>query len=575
MSKPKQLVRNNPRTYLLTSLTMAAILAAYRPLTTAKVYAATNTYEWTKQVDQDLLGGSYTSVASSADGRNLLVGSTYGGEGSAQASPLFRSNNYGLTWQNVTENADPGIRNYWVSVDVSNDGQTMIAASDRSVVSSEVTGNDPGNLFISHDSGDTWENISPDTTEDWVSVAISGDASKIVAIANDDKQNVYVSDNGGDTWQSSPINEDLYHWSSVSISDDGNKVLIGGENNSNATALVEISTDGGDTWSNISPNPTDLSLTLRTAISASGDRIIVSNYVYNGDLFDLFDSVHESSDDGANWNDITPADSAINPWSAIVLSGDSSKLAVSDDSNKMYISNDVGANWTEEAPGQAYEDNNSLRSIDFSDDGSFAIAASSSNAYVTKYTPPNPTVTFDDAETGNTVTLTTPSGTTITCHSAVKESNLANKDTAYSYPNGLVDFCFSGADLSNEITLLFVTDLKPNQVAVRKYNPGTGKYSTISEAVITETTQGGKHALQITYTIVDNGPLDTDPDVGEVADPVGIGVIDVGVPNTGIGTVESDNNTRLASTLAVSTITAALVLSPIRKKALNRSSKKQ
>ncbi len=570
MSKSKQLARNNPRTYLLTSLTMAAILAAYRPLTTAKVYAATNTYEWTKQVDQDLLGGSYTSVASSADGRNLLIGSTYGGEGSAQASPLFRSNNYGLTWQNVTENADPGIRNYWVSVDVSNDGQTMIAASDRSVVSSEVTGNDPGNLFISHDSGDTWENISPDTTEDWVSVAISGDASKIVAVANDDTQNVYVSDNSGDTWQSSPINEDLSHWESISISDDGNKVLIGGENINTATALVEISTDSGDTWSNITPNPTDYSFNLRTAMSASGDKIVIANLGYNTDFYD---AVHESNDDGANWNDITPVDASINTWSAIALSGDSSKLVVSDESNKMYISNDVGANWTEEAPGQAYEDNNSWRSVDFSDDGSFAIAASSTSAYVTKYTPPNPTVTLDDAETGNTVTLTTPSGTTITCHSAVKESNLANKDAAYSYPNGLVDFCFSGADLSNEITLLFVTDLKPNQVAVRKYNPGTGKYSTISEAVITETTQGGKHALQITYTIVDNGPLDTDPDVGEVADPVGIGVIDAGVPNTGIGTVESDNNTRLASILAVSTITAALVLSPIRKKALNRSRK--
>jgi photosystem II stability/assembly factor-like uncharacterized protein len=549
---------------------MAAILAAYRPLTTAKVYAATNTYEWTKQVDQDLLGGSYTSVASSADGRNLLVGSTFGGEGSAQASPLFRSNNYGLTWQNVTENADPGIRNYWVSVDVSNDGQTMIAASDRSVASTEVYGNDPGKLFISHDSGATWENISPDTTEDWVSVAISGDASKIVAVANDDTQNVYVSDNSGDTWQSSPINEDLWHWESISISDDGDKVLIGGENNSNAGALVEISADGGDTWSNISPNPTDYSFILRTAMSASGDKIVIANQGYNTDYYD---AIHESNDDGANWNDITPVDAEINAWSAIALSGDSSKLVVSDESNKMYISSDAGANWTEEAPGQAYEDSNSWRSVDLSDDGSFAIAASSSNAYVTKYTPPNPTVTFDDAENGNTVTLTTPSGTTITCHSSVKESNLANKDAAYSYPNGLVDFCFSGADLSNEITLLFVTDLKPNQVAVRKYNPGTGKYSTVSEAVITEATLGGKHALQITYTIVDNGPLDTDPDVGEVADPVGIGVIDVGVPNTGIGTVESEDKASFAATLAVSTITAALLLSPIRKKAFNRSRK--
>ena len=301
-------------------------------------------------------------------------------------------------------------------------------------------------------------------------------------------------------------------------------------------------------------------------MSASGDKIVIANLGYNTDFYD---AVHESSDDGANWNDITPVDSAINSWSAIALSGDSSKLAVADDSNKMYISNDVGANWTEEAPGQAYEDNNSWRSVDFSDDGSFAIAASSTSAYVTKYTPPNPTVTFDDAEAGNT----TPSGTTITCHSAVKESNLANKDTAYNYPHGLVDFCFSGAELSNEITLLFVTDLKPNQVAVRKYNPSTGKYATVSGAVITETTLEGKNALQIAYSIVDNGPLDTDPDAGEVADPIGLGVIDVGAPNTGIGAAESNDNARLAVILAASTITTALLLSPIRKKAFSRSRK--
>jgi len=99
---------------------------------------------------------------------------------------------------------------------------------------------------------------------------------------------------------------------------------------------------------------------------------------------------------------------------------------------------------------------------------------------------------------------------------------------------GLVDFCFSGADLSNEITLIFVTDLKPSQVVARKYNPTSQTYATITEAVISQTTYQNKAALQVKYSIRDNGPLDTNPITGEVADPIGLGLADVAVPNTGI-----------------------------------------
>jgi phenylpropionate dioxygenase-like ring-hydroxylating dioxygenase large terminal subunit len=119
----------------------------------------------------------------------------------------------------------------------------------------------------------------------------------------------------------------------------------------------------------------------------------------------------------------------------------------------------------------------------------------------------------------------------------VKESGLSAQDGVYSYPLGLVDFCFSGADTSNEITLVFVTPLKPNEVAVRKFNPNTKIYSNLTEAAVTETTHSGQHALQVVYTITDNGPLDTDSDVGEIADPVGLAVAGVTAPNTGVPSI--------------------------------------
>lgn len=530
-NRKKTVLRRNQRTFLLANLTLVAILAATQPSMLAKVHAAANTYEWTKQVDLDLLGGYYTSAASSADGRHLLIGSTQGGEGSAEASPLYRSSDYGATWQNVTENADPNIRNYWTSVDVSNDGSIMVAASDRTSDSADVTGNNPGKIFVSQDGGDNWENISPDTTEDWVSIAVSGDSSRIVAVAADDQDNVYISDDIGDTWQTSPINEDLWHWESISISDDGDKILVGGENNSTAAALVEISEDGGDTWDSVSPNTSATSDILRTSMSANGDKIVVTNKGWNSGNID---NVYVSSNNGASWDDITPNDAENNVWSGVALSGDSSKLAVVDDNNNMYVSNDVGENWTEEDPGQAGGDSNTWRSVDFSDDGLLAIAVSSENAYVTqRITPTSQTVTLDDAEGGKTITITTPEGTIISCHSAVKESALTVKDGAYSYPLGLVDFCFSGAEASNQVSILFVTNLKPNEVTVRKYNPSNQSYATITDANVSQTTYEGNAALLVTYNIVDNGPLDTDPDTGEVADPVGLGIKELSSPNTG------------------------------------------
>jgi hypothetical protein len=201
----------------------------------------------------------------------------------------------------------------------------------------------------------------------------------------------------------------------------------------------------------------------------------------------------------------------------------------------MYITDNGGDTWAEENPSLEYEDSGDWEAIDTNSDGTKYVTAREDGAYLSGQTIPESahTVTLDDAEGGKTVTITTPEGTTITCHSAVKESSLVVRDNAYQYPLGLVDFCFSGAEASNEVSLIFVTDLKPNEVAVRKYNPDNQSYATIAEANVSQTTYEGNAALLVTYTITDNGSLDTDPDIGEVADPVGLGTLGLNSPDTG------------------------------------------
>ncbi len=148
-------------------------------------------------------------------------------------------------------------------------------------------------------------------------------------------------------------------------------------------------------------------------------------------------------------------------------------------------------------------------------------------------------VTFPNTTDGGAIELETPTGTALTCNAAQDENELTAQDNAYQYPLGLVDFCFTTEQNNNEVSLTFATDLTRNQVTARKYNPNTKQYSTVPDTTITDTTINGKHALKLTYTITDNGPLDLDPALGVIRDPVGLGVINDSIlaPNTGVGRI--------------------------------------
>lgn len=139
--------------------------------------------------------------------------------------------------------------------------------------------------------------------------------------------------------------------------------------------------------------------------------------------------------------------------------------------------------------------------------------------------PPTPNqITLANAGNGAAVLLTTPESTELTCSSSIAESAQSVQDAAYIYPLGLVDFCFDTESQNNEVSLTFVTHLKPHEVIARKYNSSNNTYFDIQGATITQTTYQNQPALQLTYTIEDNGILDLDPETGKVRDPVGLAV---------------------------------------------------
>jgi photosystem II stability/assembly factor-like uncharacterized protein len=511
-------VRGKSNKYVVAGATASTALMAAHSVIPAVVFAA-NQYDWIRQDSIELSGGAQFAItAMSASGSHLMVS---GGESNPG---LHVSVNSGTTWENVAEEMDPGNIGKWAAIDVSNDGQTMVAASEDTY--DGELGTVEGKIFISTNAGDSWSDVSPAGTDDWSDIVVSGDGTTIAAVTVG-SGNVYISENDGADWTTSAYDTDASRGKNIAISDNGEKLLVGGENDVNPYTHLYLSENAGDSWAEIDPNAGDEIHTMSPAISADGSTIAVATTGYAGDGND---AIFISENDGADWSDVWPNDEIIlSGWSDLSMSDDGTTLVAVDYSNsKMHISNDTGVNWNEENPGEAYEDEQYWVAADLNTDGSKIIAVSEDAAFLNFAGDAitEPVVTLDNAENGKTITITTPEGTTITCSSAVKESGLDAQDGSYTYPLGLVDFCFSGAETNNEVTLLFVTDLKPDEVLVRKYNPTNDEYATVSEASVTETTYEGKNALLVSYNIVDNGPLDLDPDVSEVADPVGLAVAD-------------------------------------------------
>lgn len=533
--------RDRSRVVVVSGLTLAAMLAATGPIP-AKVHA-TGLYQWNRHddVDMDRRGGWYSSIASSADGSRLIAGVEDGGSG--EEGPLYVSDDYGTTWEDISETVASEIQHDWVSVDMSNNGQVMVAASDYaySLIADEEYG---GRVMVSENGGDTWADVTPHDEGDgiinyWRHVVVSGDGGTLVALSDSDYEHVYVSEDGGDNWTPRLVDEDwgMDEWFSLAISDDGTKILFGGESWESGNGEAYLSEDSGATWDNVTPPTGFWEDNIEVVMNASGTKFGAAASGWDGE-----DSVFVSTNSGTDWTEVTPefSDDEDMFWNAMAMSDDGSKIAVGDSNStgNLFFSEDDGLNWTEEIPGAAFEDEVIFwTSFDFNSDGSRFVGAGGEEVYTgPAVASEEQVVDFGNAEDGKTVVLTLPSGTTVTCQTAVKESGLSAQDAGYQYPVGLVDFCFSTEDESNEISLVFVTDLLPNQVLARKYNPTTEQYATVDGVSITQTTYNSQAALRVTYTIVDNGPLDLDPDVGEIADPVGIAST-LGAPNTGIAKV--------------------------------------
>lgn len=117
---------------------------------------------------------------------------------------------------------------------------------------------------------------------------------------------------------------------------------------------------------------------------------------------------------------------------------------------------------------------------------------------------------------------------------AVAEAVKAVQDSGYTYPAGLTHFTADCGTLGYTTTATLYFYGVDSGLTVRKYNPNTNVYFTVTSATKSAQTIGGEAVTVVSYQITDGGTLDTDGVANSViVDPVGLGVLGVSAPNTG------------------------------------------
>lgn len=125
----------------------------------------------------------------------------------------------------------------------------------------------------------------------------------------------------------------------------------------------------------------------------------------------------------------------------------------------------------------------------------------------------------------------------------IDETNTATEsahqviDSGYNYSNGFVGFevfCAEDPGFSTPVTVIY-HGVSPEAFVLRKYNPNTSAYFTVSGSRIFADEIDGSNVTVAEYVLTDGGVVDIDGEAnGEIIDPVGLGVLEAGVPNTGL-----------------------------------------
>ena len=261
-----------------------------------------------------------------------------------------------VSWSETQPGGDADFS--WTPSAMSSDGQKMIV------------GDQGGTLYISSDSGSSWEVIDPsDGTEapDWLTTSMSSDGQIILAGIYGGGGRLYRSTDGGSIWSEiRPAGDTDLDWGASSMSSDGQIMLAGTRN----SGRLYQSNNSGDGWSEIRPaGDTDQSW---GSSNMSSDGSVMVTGVINGRLY-------LSTNAGSNWVEIQPAGDGDEQWLSVGMSSGGQVILVGN-GNSLYLSTNTGSSWTEILPAGEADKSWAISSV--SSDGETLFAGGEERLYL-------------------------------------------------------------------------------------------------------------------------------------------------------------------------------------------------
>jgi photosystem II stability/assembly factor-like uncharacterized protein len=307
---------------------------------------------------------AWTAIASSADGTKLFAASggyVYG-----------ISTNSGATWTTITEPQIGSEYGFWDCIASSANGNTLVAMNYNEV-------------WVSTNAGVSWISNNVPTVNHWVSVALSADGIKAVAVDGSSlfgakgQGGIYTSTNSGMTWRQTLAPSEP--WTGVASSADG--TVLAATVGSVPTVPVYVSTNSGATWAPTS-TPTNL-VCYAIACSADGRKLIVADL--NAADSSATGNIYTSTNFGNTWT-TNNVPSQGEYWDGVATSADGTKLiAVSEGTCNIFTSTNSGLTWVSNSlPSQIWV------AAASSADGAKLAAVNASGSIWTLQTTPSPTL---------------------------------------------------------------------------------------------------------------------------------------------------------------------------------------
>jgi len=264
---------------------------------------------------------NWFSIAASADGSVF-----YASGGTTNGQQIYISTNSGNTWNPTSL----PMANSLYQVAVSADGTKIFAA--RNLPGNSVRGSTNSNpFFLSTNSGVAWDSIFSPTTNYTSSIAISGDGNVLMAGAAPGW--VYISTNSGAAWSSNLLFSGA-NGPNVLSTANGNKLMA------MQGYTLMVTTNAGLTWTT---NALPGSPYSWNSIAGSSDGRVLSGV---GRKNSTGAYVCVSTNGGGSWAPSTVSSSSYFSTGWITMSADGSKIIIPA-GVAIFTSTNLGSAWTQ------------------------------------------------------------------------------------------------------------------------------------------------------------------------------------------------------------------------------------